>query len=251
MNYFVYGYIAWVGACIGSFLNVVIYRLPRRVSVISPRSRCTWCGQQLAWYHNIPVWSYLALRGRCATCRVSIDPAYVVIEVGTALVFVGLFHVWGWSVAFFRYLVLAALLIVAAEVDRRWGIIPDRLLVAGAGMGLMLAMMTEVSDLATLVPAAVVSALVLLILRTGSRLVWGQPGLGMGDVKLAAMMGLFLGWENLWVFYLAVLLGGGVGLLGLLTGCLHRTSRVPFAPFIALGAGLHCWLLPPSLVWPL
>lgn len=245
---FIYCYIACVGACIGSFLNVVIYRLPRGISVVRPRSRCPWCGLRLAWYHNIPIGSYLGLRGRCAACHAPIARVYWMIEGGTALVFAGLFHTFGWTSAFLRCALLVSLLIAAAEIDRRHGVIPNRLVTAGAVMGLVSALITDASTLATLVPAAIASAVVLLLIRAGSHLAWGRPGLGMGDVKLAAVMGLFLGWENLWVCYLAVMLAGMMGLLGLLLGRLNRTTPVPFAPFMALGACLHLFVLPPELI---
>ena len=246
-----YLYMGLLGACIGSFLSVLIHRLPRRESVIEPRSCCPQCGTRLAWYHLVPVWSYLHLRGRCGACRAPIPPLYLLLEIGTALLFAGLFHVFGWTWEFGRYAVLVALLIAAAEIDRRHGIIPDRLVVAGAGLGLALVLVRERAFLAECVPAAIVSAGILLLVRIGSHIVWGRAGLGMGDVKLAAMMSLFLGWEGLWVFYLAVILGGAFGLLGLLTGRLERTTRLPLAPFVAVGTALHLLLIPPSLVLPL
>jgi leader peptidase (prepilin peptidase)/N-methyltransferase len=167
------------------------------------------------------------------------------------LVFMALFHVFGFALLLPRHAMLAALLIAAAEIDRRHGIIPNRLVAAGAVLGLAWILAAEAGALGTYLLAAVACAGVLLAIRLGSRLVLGRAGLGMGDVKLAAMTGLFLGWSTLWVFYLAVVLGGVLGLVGLLTGRLERTSRLPMAPFVAVGAGLHLFLVPPSLVLPL
>ena len=247
---FLYGYVGLLGACIGSFINVVIYRLPRRASIIRPRSRCPQCGARLAWHHNVPVLSYLGLRGRCATCHVPIPRSYLLVEVGTAFTFVALFHLFGWSWLFLRYATLAALLIAAAEIDRRHGIIPNRLVAAGTSLGLTLMLLTDASDLRTYALAAVASAGLLLLIRIGSHRLLGRPGLGMGDVKLAAMMGLYLGWSTLWVLYLAMVLGGMLGLVGLLTQRLQRTTALPLAPFIALGAGLHWTALPLTLFLP-
>lgn len=247
---FLYCYVGLLGACIGSFLGVVIHRLPRRESVVRPRSRCPQCGARLAWYHNVPVLSYLGLRGRCATCHVPIPRSYLLVEVGTAFAFVALFHVFGFSMLLLRYATLAALLIAAAEIDRRYGIIPNRLVAAGSGLGLILALLTDADGLGTYLLAAVVSAGLLLLLRIGSYRLMGCPGLGLGDVKLAAMMGLYLGWSTLWVFYLAMVLGGALGLAGLLTGRFQRTTPLPLAPFVALGTGLHWTVLPPNLLLP-
>jgi leader peptidase (prepilin peptidase)/N-methyltransferase len=145
---------------------------------------------------------------------------------------------------------LATVLIAAAEMDRRHSIIPNRLIIAGASLGLAITLVIDGSALEERVLSAVVSAIVLLFVRIGSHAVLGRPGLGMGDVKLAAMMALFLGWEGLWVLYLAVVLGGTLGLLGLLTGRLERSTPLPLAPFVAIGAALHGLLIPPSLVLP-
>lgn len=246
MPVFAYLYAALLGACIGSFLNVVIHRTLRRESVVRPRSRCTHCHSQLAWYHNVPVLSYLGLRGRCAFCGAAISPSYVFVEVGTALVFAGLLHVVGWTLLLAQYATLAALLIAAAEIDRRHGIIPNDLVVTGAGLGLALLLATDASALETRLLAVLATGGLLLLVRVGSTFVLGQPGMGMGDVKLAAMLGLYLGWESLWVFYLAVILGGTLGLVGLLTRRLKRGTPLPFAPFIAVATALHLFLIPPD-----
>lgn len=251
MTLIFYLYAGFLGACIGSFLGVVIHRLPRRESVVRPRSRCPHCRRALAWYHNVPVLGYLGLRGRCAFCRASIPPSYVLVEVGTALVFAGLLRVVGWSPLLVSYATLAALLIAAAEIDRRHGIIPNRLVGAGAGMALALMLATDASALGTHLLAALAAGGLPLLVRAGSALVLGQPGMGMGDVKLVAMLGLFLSWTSLWVFYLAVVLGGTLGLVGLLTRRLPRGARLPFAPFVAVATGLHLFLLPPDFLLPL
>ena len=247
---FLYGYVGLLGVCIGSFLNVVIHRLPRRESVIRPRSRCPQCGARLVWHHNVPVLSYLGLRGRCATCRAPIPRSYLLVEVGTAVTFIVLFHLFGWSWLLLRYATLAALLIAAAEIDRRHGIIPNRLVAVGSGLGLTLMLVINTNDLGPYVLAAVACAGLLLLIRIGSSHLWGRPGLGLGDVKLVAMMGLYLGWSTLWIFYLAMVLGGTLGLVGLLTQRFQRTTLLPLAPFIALGTGLHWTVLPPSLLLP-
>ena len=246
-----YFYIGLLGACIGSFLGVVIHRLPLGESIVRPRSHCVQCGTQIPWYHNIPVWSYLWLRGRCATCQAVIPCSYVLIELGTGPAFVGLFHLFGWSGLLLRYAVLAGLLIVAAEIDRKHGIIPNKLVGVGLVLGMLVVFATDAAGLGTSMLAALAASGLLFVVRIGSHLVLGRPGLGMGDVKLAGVMGLFLGWNVLWVFYLAVVLGGLLGFLGIATGRLGRTTLLPFAPFLALGTGLYLTVVPPSLFLPL
>lgn len=240
--------LAVAGACIGSFLNVVIYRLPRGVSVVWPASACPRCGRPLRWRHLVPLASYVWLRGRCAGCREPISPAYPLVEAATAAVLVLLLHVDGLSPGFVRHAALALLLIPAAEIDRRHGVIPNRLLAVGACAGLGVACLPGGPGLVRAVPAALGSAGVLLLLRVGSRRVTGRPGMGMGDVKLAATTALFLGWDNLWVFYLAAVLGAAFGLAGLWSGRLERGTRLPFAPFVAAGAVLHVLGVSPFIV---
>ena len=237
-----------VGACAGSFLNVVIHRLPAGRSVVRPGSCCPCCGEPIAWPHKMPVLSYVWLRGRCAACRRPIPPSYLLVEAVTALVFGGLLVTAAGSAEWVRDAVLAALLIAAAEIDRRHGVIPNRLAGVGALLGLALGLWAGIGLAANSLLASLATGGLLLLIREGSRLATGRVGLGMGDVKLAAVMGLYLGWDSLWVFCLAVLVGGLLGLAGLLMGRLTRTSHLPFAPFLAVAAALHWFVLPPEVL---
>lgn len=241
-----YLWVGLCGACVGSFVNVAVYRLPRGASVVRPGSHCPACRHRLGWTELVPVLSYGWLRGRCAHCRVRIARSYPVVEATAAVLFLVLFYRFGWSLVGLRYVVLAMLLLTAAEVDRRHGVIPNRLVVTGIVAGLVLA-----GGLGTLVQgggAALASAGLLGGLRVGSAWLTGRPGIGMGDVKLAVVLGLFLGWETLWVLYLAAVLGGTWGLVGLCTGRMHGATRLPFAPFMAAGAGLDVFWISPDLL---
>lgn len=245
-------YVGWgvVGVCVGSFLNVAIWRLPRGASLVRPGSHCPRCSHPLRWRDNVPVLSYLWLRGRCAFCRRCIAAAYPVVEATTGGIFVVWLYAFGWSLVLAKYLVLALVLVVAAEVDRRHGIVPNRLVGFGAVAGVLVVLVEGSVSLAGVLPAVLVAGGFVLLLRVGTLRIVGRPGIGMGDVKLLAMAALYLGWESLWVFYLAALLAGGLGLAGIAAGRLHRTSRLPFAPFVAAGTGLHLFFLPPSTVLP-
>lgn len=240
-------YIGMLGTCVGSFLNVVIYRLPRGLSTVQPRSQCPACNVPLPWYQMVPLLSYCVLRGRCGSCRTPIARTYFVVEVGTGLLFATLFYGFGdMPMIFGRYAVLGALLITMAEIDRRHGIIPNQLIGVGLLLGIVGMLLNNPVQIGAHLLAGLMALLLLLCIRIISQRIWGQPGMGMGDVKLAVMLGVFLGWSVLWVLYLAVVLGGVFGLVGLLTRQLGRRARLPFAPFVGLATGLYL-ALPPNL----
>ena len=271
-----------LGLLIGSFLNVVVHRLPRGESIARPRSRCPGCGTQIAAWDNIPILSYLWLRGRCRHCRVSISPRYPLVEAATGLVFAALTVAQGWTPMTLLWWVFAALLIAAAGVDwdERW--IPDELSLGGLGVGLVAVPVARMLEgepyTAALAQSAFGAAL-------GGGLLWtvgflharlsvalgrefehwpgegeplptpGQldywtwfPGLGFGDVKLMAMVGAFLGpFGVIPVIFLAA----GIGLVvGLIAASLRGELSSPFGfgPSIA-AAALVAAMLPSLDFW--
>lgn len=239
-----------LGACVGSFLNVVIYRLPRRLSVVRPGSHCPACCHPLSWRSKIPLLSYLWLRGRCRHCRSPIGWHYPAVEAVTALLFAAVVGAFGWTVEGLRYGLLLSLSVAAAEIDRRHGIIPNRLVAAGLVLGL-LSLAGDPAGVVRHIAAAGGLFALLLLVRTGSRIGFRRAGMGMGDVKLGAVAAVFLGWEAFWAFYLALVLGAAVGLAGVWRGRLARSTPLPFAPFVAGGLVLDLFLLPAHLVLPL
>lgn len=237
-------YAGVLGACVGSFLNVVAYRLPRRTSVVLPGSACRTCGRPLPWRFKIPIVSFLWLRGRCAFCREPIGRHYLVVEVLTALTYVALAAFLPFSLDLVLHATLLTLLIAAAEIDRTAFIIPNRLVLVGLGLGVPLLLIAQPSALGTHLLASAASLLALFAIRRISLAVYGRPGLGAGDAKLAAMIGLYIGWDVGWVLYLAFLFAGLVGLAGLLAGRFDRSHRLPMAPFIAAATFLVVLLQP-------
>lgn len=195
----------------------------------------------------IPIASYLWLSGRCSACRGEIPTSYPLVEAVTAGSLLGAYYLSGWSVDFLGDAVLIALVVTAAEIDRRHGIVPNALLGVGALLAILLSSVggTVVAS----GTAAVGAAGVLWVLRHVGNWLFGGAGFGMGDVKLVAVMGLFLGWEVLWVCYLAVLVGGTVGLVGLATQQYDRGATLPFAPFLAIGTGLALFCIPGTWIW--
>lgn len=226
------------GLCIGSFLNVVIYRLPRRESFMLGRSRCPACGHNLAWYDLIPLFSFLILRGKCRYCRAFISLRYPLIELLTGTVFILLYLRLGMTVTLVKYAFFSAFLIVVGMIDLEHYIIPDRLVVAGLAGGILLDVLSKDVGIRSAVLGAAVAAGFLLLVALLSR-----GGMGGGDIKLASVTGLFLGWPSgpLGIF-LGSCLAGITGVFLLVLRLKRGKDPIPFGPFIALGSFL-------SLLW--
>ncbi len=227
------------GLVIGSFLNVVIYRVPRGESIVAPRSRCPACGATLAWFDNVPVVSYLALRGRCRSCRAPISAQYPIVETLTAGLFAGTAARFGVVWPLPAYVVLAAGLIVLAAIDLELQVLPKRIVyVVTVAVGvLVLVASVETGDSHRLVVAACSAAawfgLFFAINAASPRL------LGFGDVRLAPVLGLALGWLGVGYvlagFFLACFFGAAVGIGLIAAGRARLATRVSFGPFLALG----------------
>ncbi|HEX2016325.1 MAG TPA: prepilin peptidase [Solirubrobacteraceae bacterium] len=220
------------GLAVGSFLNVVIHRLPRGESVISPPSRCPACDHRLRMRDNLPLISWLALRGRCRDCAAPIAVRYPLVELGTAALFVGVLALRESTAGLALGFALVVVLIPAAMIDLEHRIIPNRLMLIGAvaavAIGTVLDPAGEPERLAAGVGAA---AFLLMAVLAHPR------GMGMGDVKLAGVMGLFLGAEVAVAMLVALVAGVLIGVLimarrGVRAG---RKTAVPFGPMLGLG----------------
>jgi leader peptidase (prepilin peptidase)/N-methyltransferase len=224
------------GAVFGSFVNVLAYRLPRRESIVKPRSRCPACGTTIRAYDNIPIVSWLLLRGRCRDCGVAISPRYPLVEAVTAGLFVLLGVKFGREAALWPALALALTLVAAAATDLEQRIIPNRLMAVAAVLALVLWTLADPGRLPeNLIAAAGAGGLLL-----AAALAY-PAGMGMGDVKLAAVMGLFLGRSVGPALFIGFAAGALVGIaIVAARGAAARKQGVPFAPFLALGgiAGL-------------
>jgi leader peptidase (prepilin peptidase)/N-methyltransferase len=237
---------AFLGACgaaIGSFVNVLAYRLPRHESIVRPRSRCPECGTQIAAYDNVPVLSWLLLGGRCRSCGAQISVRYPIVEALTAALFV----VVGLKIGIERELIpslaFVIVLVAAAETDFEHQIIPTRLRAPAAAAAVLLWAIADPGRLPeNLVAGAAAGGLLL------AAAVAYPAGMGMGDVKLAAVMGLFLGKSVAPALLVGFAAGALVG-IGLIAvhGAKARKQGVPFAPFLALG-GLVALLYGPAII---
>ncbi|GAB4558114.1 MAG: A24 family peptidase [Geothermobacteraceae bacterium] len=226
-----------LGACIGSFLNVCIYRIPAGESVVKPRSRCPVCGKAIAWYENIPVLSWLLLRARCSGCGVSISWRYPLVEFLTGALFVEVLWIFGFGWGTPVYWVFVAMLVAITFIDLDHQIIPDVISLPGIVIGFAASFLLPwVGWLDSLI-GVLVGGGSLLAIALGYQLLTGKEGMGGGDIKLLAMIGAFLGWQAvLPVVLFASLSGTLVGVPLMLAKGEGGKLALPFGPFLALGA---------------
>jgi len=249
-----------IGACIGSFLNVVIYRLPREMSISNPPSHCPACGQPLAWHDNVPIVSFLLLGGRCRHCGVMISGRYALVEALTGILFLATVHGLIAAETFTALqaavvLIVASALVASSFIDIERRIIPDEItlpgIVLGCLTGLMLPRVHDAADpvlkliydplplpvwglVASLFGALAGGGFIYLSGVLG-RIIFHKEAMGMGDVKLMAMVGAFLGWKvALAAIFLGCLYGAVLG-VALIVARSSKDTRIPFGPYLAMG----------------
>jgi leader peptidase (prepilin peptidase)/N-methyltransferase len=236
---------AMLGAVVGSFLNVCIYRWPAEQSVVRPRSRCPSCGTPVAWYDNVPIISWIVLRGSCRTCREPISIQYPIIELATALLWLSAAVRFGPTLDTLHSALFLTIILGIAMTDAREMVIPDQFSLGGTAIGLALAAVPgSMPFIASLVGAAG-SYVALWAVKLGAEKAFRKPALGTGDIHMMAMVGAFLGLAGAAV---TILLGS---ILGLLIGLplLWRKDRLqpmgsylPLGTFLAIGAAIaHAW----------
>jgi leader peptidase (prepilin peptidase) / N-methyltransferase len=224
------------GLVVGSFFNVVIYRLPRRESIVWPGSRCTSCGRALSWYENIPVVSWVALRGRCRGCQAPISAVYPAVELLTALLFAGTVWVYGLTPLAAVRLVFACAMIVLFFIDLHHHILPNTITLPGIVVGFAASLFLPPGWLASLIGIVAGGGILLAIAEAYYR-IRGEEGLGMGDVKMLGMIGAFLGWRLMLVaLVLASFSGSLVGVAMIASGRGSMKYALPFGTFLAAGA---------------
>ena len=239
-------YAAIIGSMLGSFLNVLIYRLPRGESIVTPRSHCTECGTPVRFYDNIPVISYLILQGRCRNCRAGISLQYPLVEAGCAALAVAA-YLNGESMALFiADTVFLILLLGIAVTDLRSYHIPDTFSLGGLVLGLAFSFLPGgVSPLESVIGLLVGGGSLYLVGLVGE-LLMRREAMGVGDVKMMAMIGAFTGWPGV-LFTIFVGSIAGSLIFGWINYVLKREKLVPFGIFLALGAGIYVffgqWLI--------
>jgi leader peptidase (prepilin peptidase)/N-methyltransferase len=245
------GLVFVLGAAIGSFLNVVIYRLPAGLSLYPP-SRCPHCGTRIRKRDNIPILGWFKLKGRCAHCRAPISVRYPLVEALTAGIFLLTFAVFGLSWQTLGYWIFLSFLVALAGVDLDTMTLPNRWMKLGVVLGLLFqalwggvqggSLAMAVNGLVSAVVGAVVGILLLDGITVLGQLLFQKPAMGDGDTYLAAMMGAWLGWKMLLLaIFWAALTGAGFGAIARLRGRMQRYQKMPFGPFLAIGSALTVW----------
>jgi len=227
---------AMFGAIVGSFLNVCIYRLPRHASIVWPASACPACNRPLSWFENVPVVSYVWLLGRCRTCRAAISSRYPIVEALTAGMFALGWWYYGPGPLLVSRLAFGCALIVLFAIDLEHHLLPNVITLPGIVVGFGFSLFTEPGWFASLL-GIVLGGGVLFLVAEGYYWLRHEEGLGMGDVKMLAMIGAFVGWRLMLVtLMMASFAGSLLGLAILATRRGGMKYALPFGTFLALGA---------------
>jgi leader peptidase (prepilin peptidase)/N-methyltransferase len=260
-----------LGLLVGSFLNVVIYRFPKmlerqwaaecaeisgtappqgeEVTLVKPRSRCRKCGHQIRWYENVPVISYLALRGKCSQCGTRIGLRYPLVELATAALFFFVVRHWGATAQAAAWCLFSAAILALALIDWDTTLLPDDITLPLLWAGLVFAAMKWTSlALTDAIWGAVGGYMSLWLVYHAFRLLTGKEGMGYGDFKLFAALGAWFGWQALVpIILMASVIGAIIGIAMKLSSGLREGGYVPFGPFLA-GAGLTAMVFGPSAI---
>lgn len=228
------------GLAFGSFLNVVIYRLPRSLSILSPPSFCPSCKAPIKPYDNIPLLSYVLLSGRCRQCRARISLRYPLVELLTALLFLFLFKKCGFSFEFATLATLSLLLVAIGLIDLEHQIIPDVLSISGLSAGLFVSLFRDTFSLKSAVGGAALGGGILFLVSFLYELFTKREGMGGGDIKLLAMIGSFLGAKGaLFSLLVGSFMGTCVGVPLMIAKGKDTKYAIPFGPFLSLSALIY------------
>jgi len=251
INVLIVGLVFMFGMCIGSFLNVCIYRLPSSMSIINPsRSFCPQCNSAIQFYDNIPVFSYLWLKGRCRNCKASISLRYPLVELMTGILSIAILFMFGLTLEGVVYFVFISSLLVITFIDIDHKIIPDIITLPGIPIGLaasfVLPDMTFKSSLLGLLAGG---GSLLLVAWTYS-LITHKEGMGGGDIKLLGMIGTFIGWKGvIFTIFASSLAGTLVGIFVMLLKGKNLKFAIPFGPFLSIGAMSYVFFGEKVLFW--
>ena len=237
------------GSIIGSFLNVCVLRLPQKKSLLFPSSHCPHCQQPIRFYDNIPLISYLVLRGRCRFCGQPISPQYVIVELLTALFSLLLFLHYSLT-EYFIYFAFFSSLVVVTFIDLKHQIIPDAISLPGIGAGFLASfVLPRITYLDSLLGIALGGG-ILYFVALVYYLITKTEGMGMGDVKLLAMIGAFLGSKAVVItIFLSAFLGAVVGITLMVIKGKSRRYAIPYGPFLSIGALLSLFWGDVLLAW--
>ncbi len=248
MEHYLLGYLAafFLGAVIGSFLNVVILRLPQEgASVVFPASHCPQCRTPLSWYENIPLVSYLLLRGKCSHCGVAISLQYPVVELLTGLMAMAVLARFGLTPTAAVFFLFCAALITIIWIDIHHQIIPDLISLPGIGIGFLFSFVSSFIGWQDSLLGLLAGGGFFYLISLGYYLVRKQEGLGGGDIKLLAMLGAFLGWQSLlFIIFASSVTGSIAGLIAMRSQKKGGSTRIPFGPFLAVSGLAYLFFRP-------
>jgi leader peptidase (prepilin peptidase)/N-methyltransferase len=245
-------YIFIAGLCVGSFLNVCIYRLPAGRSIVRPASACGKCGTAIRWYDNLPVISYMVLRGRCRACGAGFSPRYPLVELLTGLCALAVWMQFGAHPQTLIYFLFIAALLVITFIDIDHRIIPDIISLPGIPIGFILCALQLMPPLRwhDSLLGILCGGGSLFVIAWSYQLITGKEGMGGGDIKLLAMLGAFIGWKGvLFTIMASSFIGTIVGLAVMLRTRQGMKLAVPFGPFLAMGAVLYLFFGPQLISW--
>lgn len=252
-------YVFFLGLIIGSFLNVIIYRVPRKVSPAKGGSKCPACDHPIRWYDNIPVFSYLVLRGKCRDCGSPISPRYPLVELLTAFLFTAIYlkelsrstDVLSASglLSLIAYLYLAAILVAISFIDADFHIIPDKITFPSFFVGVILLLAADFSGWLNMLAGLAIGGGFLLFLFLVAPVLLKKQGMGFGDVKLGAVLGVFLGWQVFLAIFLASIIGTIFGIVMISAKKLKWQQHFAFGPCLAAGALLTYFFGSPVIAW--
>ncbi len=237
-----YPFVFILGAVVGSFLNVCIYRMPRNESIVFPNSHCPYCNSKIKWFDNLPLVSIFILRSKCRKCNSHISYRYFLVELLTALLFVAIFSVYGPSIEFLIFAALIGALIVSSFIDIEHQIIPDEITLGGLVIGLIISLIYPHLHGVQSMKYSIINSLLGAVAGGGSiyltgvfgRLIFRKEAMGGGDVKFMAMIGSIIGWQKaLLTFFIAPFFGSVVGIIVLLK---NKDHVIPYGPFLSMAA---------------
>lgn len=226
-----------LGLIVGSFSNVCIYRIPRNESIIYPASHCPKCRSKIKPVDNIPLLSFILLKGRCRNCKSKISIQYPIVELLTGLIYLIIYLAYGLSFQASIYIILSSALIIIAFIDLNEQIVPDVISLPGIVIGFIISFFVPYVSFINSALGVVVGGGIILIIGLGGSVIFKKEAMGGGDVKLAAMIGAFLGWRYIIIsLFLGFFLGALAGIILILSKIKSRDDVVPFGPFIVLGS---------------
>ncbi len=238
------------GMVVGSFLNVCICRIPKDESIVSPPSHCPACSYQIRWYDNIPVVSYILLRGKCRGCGAHISLQYPIVELLNGTLTLLLFLRFGPTLAFSALFLLCSSLVVVTFIDIEHQIIPDEISLSGIVIGFVLSFFLKGHSWLNSLLGILLGGGTLLLVAYAYQRLTGKDGMGGGDIKLLAMMGAFLGWKSVpFIIFASSLVGSLVGISIMLFQKKDSKLAIPFGPYLAFGALLYIFYGKPLIRW--